>query len=99
MYNRLNDDMLTNNIFVPKQFCFRQGMSAENGAFKLPNSLLKSVNQNMHVGGIFCDLAKAFCSVNHEILLAKLCCMTFKEQFLNSSGPILHIESQKLKIV
>jgi hypothetical protein len=31
-----------------------------NAAFRLRDSVLKSFNQKIHVGGIFCDLAKAF---------------------------------------
>jgi hypothetical protein len=64
--------MHTNNIIVPEQFGFRQGKSEDNAAFKLTNNVLKSVNQKMHVVGIFCDLAKALDCVNHEILLLKL---------------------------
>jgi len=43
--------MHTDNLLVPEQFGFRQGKSAENAAFNLTNSVLKSVNQKMHVGG------------------------------------------------
>jgi hypothetical protein len=64
--------MQTNNILVTEQFGFRKGMSTEDAAFKLTDSVLKSINQKMHVGNIFCDLAKAFDCVNHEILLTKL---------------------------
>jgi hypothetical protein len=47
--------MHINNILVPEQFGFRQGKSTENAAFKKTNSVLKSFNQNIHAGGIFCD--------------------------------------------
>jgi hypothetical protein len=54
---------------VPEQFGFRKGISTEDVTYKLTDNVLKSTNQKMHVGGIFCYLAKAFDRVSHEILL------------------------------
>jgi hypothetical protein len=53
---------------VPEQFGFRKGVSTYDVAYKLTDNVLKSLNQKMHVGGIFCDLAKDFDFVSHEIL-------------------------------
>jgi hypothetical protein len=84
MYSRLSHHMHTNNILVPEQFGFRQGICTENGAFKLTDSVLKSVNQKMHVVGILCYLAEAFikfCWLNYIF-------MAFNEQCLTGSNII-----------
>ena len=36
------------------------------------NNILSSLNNKLSVGGLFCDLQKAFHSSNHEILLPKM---------------------------
>jgi len=61
-----------NNILVQEKFGFRTQHLTEQAAFSLINSILTAMNNNQIVGGIFCDLQKAFDCVNHKILLDKL---------------------------
>ena len=70
MYNRLIEYLNGNNILNPQQFGFRKGLSTENAVLKLTHEILNALKKAM-VGSIFFDLAKAFDSVNHLLLIKK----------------------------
>ena len=53
MYSRLNQHLCTNNILVPEQYAFRKGISTEDVAFRLTESVLKSLNQKLHLEEFF----------------------------------------------
>ena len=71
-HSRLSQHLHMNNTLVREQYSFRKGILTEDAAFRLTDSALKSINQKMHGGGIFGDIAKPFDHATHAILLVKL---------------------------
>ena len=72
LYIRVTEHLNTNNLLVGNKFGFRKGTATEDAIFKLMNEILKALNNKTVAGSIFCDLEKAFDSVNYDILLSKL---------------------------
>jgi hypothetical protein len=60
VYKRLFDHFNKNAILNEYQYGFRSEMSTENASHMLLNERLTAMNCKQMLGGIFCDLHKAF---------------------------------------
>jgi hypothetical protein len=47
-------------------------VSTENASYILLNEILTALNNKQMVGGIFCDIHKAFDCINHAVLLEEM---------------------------
>ena len=98
MFNRLYQYLQTNSILALEQFGFRKGSYMGKVVFALTGYILSSLNLRQQIGGIFCDLSKAFDCVNHEILIAKLHYYGIHEVVLNWFKSYITNRKQKVKI-
>jgi len=72
MYNRLFSYLDINNILYNHQYGFRSGFSTDQALIHVIDNIIAALDRREHLVGVFMDLAKAFDSISHSILLRKL---------------------------
>ena len=70
--NILNNYLDTKNILCDEQYGFRKGRSTSLAIFNYVKFLTEEINKRNLVGSIYIDFARAFDSINHDRLIAKL---------------------------
>ena len=84
--------------FSPSLCGFRKGYNTQHCLAILIENWKKAIDNNKKAGAILTDLSKAFDSLNHELLLAKLEAYGFDEPSLNFIYSYLVDRKQRTKV-
>ena len=72
MYIGVYSFLDTTNQYFDSQYGFRLHHSCENAISELIGHIIKGKENNESMACVFLDLSKAFDTIKHEVLLAKL---------------------------
>ena len=80
MYDQIHS--YVNKYLSPFLFGFRQGFSTQHCLMVILNKWFKAMDQGKLAGALLTDRSKAFDSINHELLIAKLYTYGFVKESL-----------------
>ena len=95
---RALDYLNEHDLLSTHQFGFRKHFSTEYAVLDIYEKLLSNLDKKLSSCTIFLDLAKAFDSVDHGILLKKLSKYGFKDNFLHFFESYLSYRTQFVKL-
>ena len=72
IYTRLLKFLIHNNVIINSQFGFQKNKSTEQAVLNICAKIINSFENSKFACCVFLDFAKAFDTVNHQILLKKL---------------------------
>lgn len=72
IYQRISNFLRKNDIISTKQFGFLEKSNTTTAALHAITKIKQSLEDQLQTGAVFIDIAKAFDSVKHELLLQKL---------------------------
>ena len=96
MYNQIN--MYIQNHLSPYLFGFRKGHSTEQCLVIMLEEWEKALDKKDSAGAILTDLSKAFDSLNHGLLIAKLSAYGFDDESLKFIHSYLKERKQRTKV-
>ena len=96
MYNQIN--MYIQNHLSPYLFGFREGHSTEQCLVIMLEEWKKALDKKDSAGAILTDLSKAFDSLNHGLLIAKLSAYGFDDESLKFIHSYLKERKQRTKV-
>ena len=72
MHERLMHFLKSNNILYENQYGFQKSKSTTLAILDMCDKIINAFEKNKYACNVYLDFAKAFDTVNHEILMSKL---------------------------
>ena len=90
VYSRVLSYFTENNLLSPYQYGFRKGKSTQQAIFDLTKFIYSGLNHKKIIGTVCLDVAKAFDSINHDILMYKMKKIGFSDNSIAWFRSYLH---------